>query len=285
MENAALPFAKGRACGFQGQDMSQAPSNTDWWGWWGRWRAGQKPAPLTDDLPFSHVVPLGLSCRVTHQLRRFSGIGIAYPFDWWISPLSGIARYLADPDPERIYSPSRLEEVIDDGRLKAIRSVDFGIELFHEFPRIRIPVDGAEVSVVAPDWQAHIAAAREKHSARLQRLLATNEPGNRILFVRHRYDADIAGPAPATDIRALHSALMAGWPKAQVELLLVNVPSDGKLPKGVRSVVFEDVPGPPGQEWQGDSAPWGAAFEAQQIRLREDAHADAPSQWHNQPPD
>ncbi len=265
--------------------MFQAPSNTHWWGWWGRWRAGQNPAPVVDDVPFSHVVPLGLSCRVTHQVRRFSGIGIAYPFDWWLSPISGLARYLADPDPERIYAPSRLEEVLEDGRLKAIRSVEFGIELFHEFPRVRVPVDGAEVSVVAPDWEAHIGSAKEKHSARLQRLLATDQPGNRILFVRHRYDANLQGPAPGADIHAMHSALQAQWPRAQIELLLVNVPSDSRLPTGVRSVSIEDVPGPPGHEWQGSSAPWQAAFEAQRIQLRADANADAPAQWYNQPPD
>jgi hypothetical protein len=265
--------------------MFKAPSNMDWWGWWERWRAGKEPAPVIDDLPFSHLVPLGLSCRVTHQVRRFSDIGIAYPFDWWLSPLSGLARYLADPDPERIYSPSRLEEVLEDGRIKAIRSIEFGIELFHEFPRLRIPVNGAEVSVVAPDWEAHIGAAREKHSVRLQRLLATNQSGNRILFVRHRYDADRQGPAPAADIRALHSALQAKWSKTQIVLMLVNVPSDGPLPTGVRSVSIEDVPGPSGHEWQGSSAPWQAAFETQRIRLRAGADVDSPAQWCNQPPD
>ena len=172
----------------------------------------------------------------------------------------GIARYLADPDPYRIYAPSRLEEVREDGRVKAIRSIDFGIELFHEFPRVRIPVNGVEVSVVAPDWAAHIGAAREKHAVRLRRLLATDKPGNRILFVRHRYDADLPDPAPCAGILALHSALRVHWSNAQFELLLVNVPSDGRLPTGVRSVTIEDVPGPPGNEWQGTAGlgrpPW-----------------------------
>jgi len=265
--------------------MFRAPSNTDWWGWWGRWRAGHEPAPPRDYYTFIHLVPLGLSCRVTHQVRRFSGLGIAYPFDWWISPLSGLARYLADPDPDRIYAPSRLEEVREEGRVKAIRSIDFGIELFHEFPRVRIPVNGVEVSVVAPDWAAHIGAAREKHAVRLRRLLATDKTGNRILFVRHRYDADLPDPAPCAGILALHSALRVHWSNAQFELLLVNVPSDGRLPTGVRSVTIEDVPGPPGNEWQGDGGPWQAAMESQRISLREDAHVDAPSQWSNHPPD
>lgn len=265
--------------------MSTAPSETSRWGWLGRLFpavAGRRPP---DPSPFSHVVPLGLSCRVTHQVRRFTGIGIAYPFDWWLSPLAGLAGYLADPDPRRIYAPDRLLEVREEGRLKAIRSIEFGVELFHEFPRIRIPVDGVEVSVVAPDWATHIGAARDKHAQRLGRLLATDQPGNRILFVRHRYDAELADPAPAAVVRALDAALQSLWRKAKVELLLVNVPCDGRLPAGVRRVAIEDVPGPPGDEWQGDSTHWRAAFEAQGIRLRDDAGLGAPTQWYNQPPD
>lgn len=262
--------------------MSHAPSNS---GWWNRWHERLRTG-LGAELPaFSHVVPLGLSCRVTHQVRRYFGIGIAYPFDWWMSPLPGLARYLANPDPERIYSPDRLEEVRSDGRVVAIRSIEFGIELFHEFPRTRIVVDGAEVLVVAPDWSDHIAAAREKHLARLQRLLATNRPGNRLLFVRHKYDANVAGPAPADAIGELHAALQAQWPRARVELLLANVPVRGRLPRGVRSMALEDLPGPPGDEWQGDGAQWRSAFSALRLRLDGDAGLGAPLHWINQPPD
>ena len=234
---------------------------------------------------FTHIVPLGLSCRVTHQVRRFFGTGIAYPFDWWISPLPGLARFLANPDPERIYSRHGLEEMNVDGRVVAIRSVEFGIELFHEFPRARAVVGGNEVSVVAADWPDHVAAARDKHGSRLQRLLDADQPGNRILFMRHGAGADATSLAEADDVGALRDILRAGWPAARVELLLVNVPIRGRLPADVRLISFEDRPGPASEEWQGDSERWAAGFAAEQLRLDGEGQADAPLQWSNGPPD
>lgn len=234
---------------------------------------------------FTHIVPLGLSCRLTHQVRRFFGTGIAYPFDWWISPLPGLARYLADPDPERIYSRDRLEEMNVDGRVVAIRSVEFGIELFHEFPRTRSVVGGNEVSVVAADWPDHVSAARDKHSTRLQRLLDADQPGNRILFIRHKAGADAASLAEADAVGALRDILRARWPAARVELMLVNVPVRGSLPAGIRSISFEDRPGSAAEEWQGDSERWAASFVAEQLHLDGKGQADAPLQWSNGPPD
>lgn len=156
---------------------------------------------------YTHVVPLGLSCRVTHQLRRFFAIGVAYPFDWWIATLPGITQYLANPDPERVYG--HLEEMQVEGRVAAIRSSEFGFQLFHEFPRTRVAMDGREVSVVVPVWRDHVQAARNKHVARLQRLLALDQRGNRILFVRHKYDADGVGSASAFEVEWLKTALEA----------------------------------------------------------------------------
>jgi len=290
-----LPRRRGRYCSRAtsatlqagiGKSFQSAPEAIELdkasWGGWRAWLgatlAGERPA-------YTHVVPLGLSCRVTHHVRRYFGIGIAYPFDWWISPLPGLASYLADPDPDRIYAPGCLEEMHVDGRAAAIRNVEFGIELYHEFPRTRVCVEGREVSVVAPDWRDYVAAARQKHAARLKRLLAIDRPGNRILFVRNKYDADGVGRANARELAALTEQLRARWPAADVELLLVNVPVQGRLPRGVRSVTFQDLPGPPPDEWHGSSELWRAAFSAQRLRLDGQAHVDAPLQWSSGPPD
>lgn len=245
-----------------------------------------KPRMLTDQAhPFTHIVPLGVSCRVTHQIRRCFGVGVAYPFDWWISPLSGLVRYLEDPEPARIYSPACLEEMQVDGRVAAIRSREFGIELFHEFPRTRILIEGREVSTVSADWREHVSAQREKHESRLRRLLAADASGNRILFIRHKYDANPEAQASIREIIAVQEVLQKRWSAARVELLLINVPVLGALPQGVRAELFEDLPGPPPDEWQGDAERWRSAFAAQQLRLDGTAPADAPRQWSNGPPD
>jgi hypothetical protein len=115
---------------------------------------------------FTHVVPLGVSCRVTYQVRTFFGTTEAYPFDWWISSLDGLARYLERPDPGRIYGEGGLEEVRRaHGKVVSIRSAEFGFQLYHEFPRHRETPPGldAEISVVSPGWRLKRVASIGNH--------------------------------------------------------------------------------------------------------------------------
>jgi hypothetical protein len=211
----------------------------------------------------THVVPLGLSCRVTHQARTCFGLGAAYPFDWWISPLAGLTRYLAVLDPLQIYSTGALEERLLDGRVESIRSVAFGFELHHEFPRHR----EAGHSAVSAGWQQHIAAAREKHDRRLARLRDLDRRGNRILFLRHKYSVEPLEPAPSHAVSELWNVLHTQWPRAQIDLLLINLAVEGPLPRGILTVRFEDPPAPPPDEWRGEAARWQEAFASSRLRL------------------
>jgi hypothetical protein len=221
----------------------------------------------------THVVPLGLSCRVTHQARTCFGVGEAFPFDWWISPLAGVTRYLDHLDCERVYGAGGLEERVVDGRIESIRSVEFGFELLHEFPRTG---EGASRGV-APGWQGHVAAARAQHERRLDRLCRLDQPGHRILFLRHKYGVVADEPAPAREIAELWDALHRLWRQADVALLLLNVGLDGPLPRGVLAVRFDDPPGPPPDEWRGDTPRWRAAFAARGLRLQRRSAARARS--------
>ena len=45
-----------------------------------------------------------ISCRVTYQVRVCFGSWKVYPFDWWITPLAGLSRYLAAPDIGKLYA-------------------------------------------------------------------------------------------------------------------------------------------------------------------------------------
>ncbi len=217
-------------------------------------------------LRFSHVVPLGLSCRVTYQVRRYFRSASAYPFDWWISPLAGLASYLADPDPERIYGEKALAERTLDGAVSTIYVPELGFELFHEFPRCRAAGDPGQVAPVAPGWREHVAAARAKHTQRLERLLGLDRAGNRVLFVRHKLDLEPASGDPGRAIAALQEALAARFAAAQVHLLLVNVPAPVELGPRSQSLSFEDPPGPPPEAWRGEESRWAAAFAAAGFR-------------------
>ena len=218
---------------------------------------------------FSHVVPLGASCRVTWQLRTFFRDGRAYPFDWWASTVDGLAAYLEVMDPSRIYGVGGLEELVEDGRVTTIRSREFGFQLYHEFPRHRGPTGASEVS---PGWEAHVAAAAKRHADRLERLRGLDRKGNRILFVRHKYAFE-PGPAgdPAPSVARLLRSLDTGWSRARFTLLLVNFPDGYEPPTRVLSLRFDDPPGPAPEEWRGDKAIWENALRSLGLSLRASA--------------
>jgi hypothetical protein len=225
-----------------------------------------------ESLPFTHVVPLGLSCRVTYQVRVCFRSWKVYPFDWWITPLDGLSRYLAEPEIGRLYDPDSLAEVLTDGEVSSIRSTVYGFRLFHEFPR---RPGAKELPAVAPGWRAHIAAAAARHEERLRRLLRLDRQGNRILFVRHQCgtvpgvrNGEDAGPAAA----ALWEVLRRRWPEADIRLLLVNFSPLGSLPEGVLRLDFEELPGPSGQSWRGDEDQWRSSFASLGLAVRPRPH-------------
>ena len=206
---------------------------------------------------YTHVVPLGLSCRVTYQVRAYFRSGERYPFDWWTTPLEGIARYLRDPDPARIFAEGALEEQLEDGWVRSIVSSEFGFELFHEFTRRK---EAPAMRVVSPDWRGQVPSVRARHVARLERLLGLNRTGNRILFVRHRVDAADEGARAPDNVAGLWQALLGLWPAAEIELLLVNVPPFDPPSRRVRRLAFDDPPGPPPESWRGDDWRWAAGL-------------------------
>lgn len=208
---------------------------------------------------FSHVVPLGLSCRVTYQVRAYFRAGMSHPFDWWGASVGGISRYLAVLDPDRVYRADALCEQLRDGWISAIASREFGFLLYHEFPRHK---EAPPIRVVSPDWRERIPAARQAHVRKLERLAALDRPGNRILFVRDRLD-------PAEDVRstqqtvdALWRALRGRWAAADITLLLVNLPAFTPSSPCILRANFADPAGPPPESWRGEDARWAKAFAA-----------------------
>jgi hypothetical protein len=214
------------------------------------------------------VVPLGISCRVTYQVRVCFGSWKVYPFDWWITPLAGLSRYLAAPDVGRLYASAALEEMVTDGEVSAIRSTAYGFQLFHEFPRR----PGAnKLATVAPGWRDHIAAAAARHEERLRRLLRLDRAGNRILFVRHRFGGEAgveSGEEPGAAVAALWDALRSRWRAADIRLLLVNFGPIGPLPDGALRLDFEELPGPPREAWRGADDQWKKNFSSRGLALR-----------------
>jgi hypothetical protein len=123
--------------------------------------------------------------------------------------------------------------------------------------------------VVAADWRDHVPEQRARHARRLDRLLALNRPGRRILFVRDRLDVDGRGAETAAEsVAKLWSTLSNRWWRAEIELLLVNVPCDVRTPQPcVRWVDFEDVPEDTSEGWRGNSTGWARAFASREAPI------------------
>ena len=110
-----------------------------------------------------------------------------------------------------------------------------------------------------------MAVRRARHARRLDRLLALDRRGHRILFVRDRLDIEgVSGVEVAAEsVGKLWSALSDRWSRAEIELLVVNVPCDRRIPqRGVRWVDFEDVSWDGPEAWRGDSTRWTEGFDS-----------------------
>lgn len=217
---------------------------------------------------FTHIVPLGANCRLAYQVRTYFATWKVYPFDWWISPLDGLRRYLADPDPGRLFAAGALEEMTVQGRAAAIRSREYGFQLFHEFPR---RPDPSGATAVKAGWQSHVAAAAKKHRRLLERLLGLNRRGNVILFVRHLFENNPEAegwrdPSPA--IASLWEVLLSRWGQAEPWLLLINIPAARPPADRVLILNFDDPPGMPPDSWKGETWLWQTAFASLDLTLR-----------------
>jgi len=208
---------------------------------------------------FTQVVPLGLSCRVTYQVRTYFRMRVSYPFDWGGTSVEGIARYLSVLDPDRIYRADALCEQLENGWISSIASCEFGFQLYHEFPRQK---QAPPIRVVSPDWREHIAAARETHIRKLDRLAALDRPGNRILFVRDRLAPSEDPLSTQGAVDSLWRALRGRFAAADITLLLVNLPAFAPSCPRILRANFADPPGPPPEAWRGEDARWGQALAA-----------------------
>jgi hypothetical protein len=110
--------------------------------------------PEFASMPATHVVSLGGQCETAYNLRRYFDFSTAYPFDWWVSPLSTVIRLLRDFDIDALYDTRRLEGTADFG---TVIHRDYDLQLHHEFPRDNANRFGNGVGRVCLDFRAHVA--------------------------------------------------------------------------------------------------------------------------------
>jgi hypothetical protein len=202
---------------------------------------------------FTHVVPIGSNCRNTLNIRRFFDFSDGYPFDWWTSPLCGLVSYFETGlDIDVLYDPSSLQELRDSqGQIISIRSQSFGFIFDHEFER-----DPA--FFVRPNWSDHIVEPRSRQKYLTEKLLATNAPGNSILFVRSYFEGD-----KAEDLERLAGLTDRLFSRADVAFLSVNYSTRGPF----ENILTNDLAV---EGWQGVFQNWRRALVATGYQLVND---------------
>lgn len=191
---------------------------------------------------YSHIVVLGKRCATTHHVRRFFNFGEGYPFDWWITPFGGLLQVLARPDVDWLYDPALI--VLTEGR-RSVMHMPTGILFHHEFPREPVDAQRGGVAPVRDDFLQHLAKPRARTAQLIQKLLALDTPGVRILFVREK-----------------------GWHARLAPILAERFTRADWTLKMIPPVHAPDfTPADPAQKWQGDPGAWDVALSKLDVRL------------------
>jgi hypothetical protein len=197
---------------------------------------------------FTDVVPIGASCRNTHNVRSHFGSATGYPFDWYVSPLPGVIEAITSGlDPDSVFADDNLIPTLGaDGRISAIVNARYGFEHVHDFPS----ASGAYRS----DWRSLIGRAKARFAHAVSNLRALNAAGKRILFVRHVRNAR-EGDTPECVAR-LQTGLAASFPDARIRVALVNAPFTAADTIPVRVTESRERV----LDWTGDHDAWRRGF-------------------------
>jgi hypothetical protein len=208
-------------------------------------------------LPATHIVSLGGQCETAYNLRVYYDFSTAYPFDWWITPLSAVITLLHDFDVDRLYDPARLEITPTFG---TVFHRDCNLQLHHEFPRDPENRFGNGAGRVCPTFRDHIDKPKRRTVYLRDRLFALNQAGHRVLFVRQQVPGK--GGTEGGVQRDLTEALDTVFPNAVASLALVNT-RGARFQDGVQLLYIPE--GAP--TWHGYRTAWDEALASLEIRL------------------
>ncbi len=205
------------------------------------------------------VLGLGYWCGPAHNIRQVFRTQAAYPLDWWVAHYNSLVMLL-EQDFAGLFDPARLDIRQE---LQGVLCTRYGTLHPHDFAR-----DGA--GLILPDLALQAPALRQKYAHLVQRM-DRNAAGRSVLCVREwlRHTPEDVVDEPVAMARAtrLHGLLVARWPSARVDLLVVD---------GTERAFEMDAPGgriafdglgaePEAGHWRPRA--WRALFERQGVTL------------------
>lgn len=208
--------------------------------------------------PVDRMVSLGGRCEVAYQLRRIGATDRAYPFDWWITPLAAVPRFL-ESGCVAAFAAEQLHKVPDYGGRAGLYSHYAGTVHLHEFDHGE---DG--LALPTPDIATRL---QEKYAALHRRLLEDVATG-RTLFVRQHLEG--SDPTSAAELEPQIDALdqaLSGLTDDYL-LLLVNYCAVTARPRLLQASVPATTTNGLGSNWR-----WSAMLRAQGLSCRRGARA------------
>ena len=201
---------------------------------------------------YFHIVSLGHRCRTTQRLREHFGFTTAFPFDWWITPIEGLIRFMHDWDADRLYRPDQLFVRHNLFQKAWVENREYGFRLVHEFTRDRWRLASGRFLEEVP-----VLKARTAHL--MARFDDMGPKQRTVLFVRTLMASE-EGDAAACE--ALRRAVIARVPRARPAFVLISrtgMPAEGWIP-----LKIDD---PSKEPWSGDAPLWDEALSSLGARL------------------
>lgn len=203
---------------------------------------------------YDHIVSLGYDCRLAYNLRETFGPLSKYPFDWWITPLSGLLAFLKRGPDEHVVDPALLAPVYQNGKPAHVRNIRYGIHLVHAFPR-----PGGRLS---PDWREHLDEVRSKADYLWRRFTNLKSKSGRVLFVRVVHSSDVAaGENVGAQVVELLDVLERLFPGLDFDLLLIDAPEPVAHPRVINLEIRDEE----GGDWRGKPQLWTKRFHKRNI--------------------
>jgi hypothetical protein len=177
------------------------------------------------------ILGLGTNCELTHNLRRVYGLETAFPFDWWITPLTSL-KPLVENGFDFDITDGNLERTED--RMSVINR-RWKILHHHDFPR----KDGQ----IRDDWREFIPETAQKYDALARRLdAALDQAASAVIFINgnggHEYltrDERLAC-GQAGLYAGVIAAVQARWPQLRFMPVICN-PSPASAPPSEATVL------------------------------------------------
>jgi hypothetical protein len=205
----------------------------------------------TQPQTYDHIVSLGSNCQTAENLRRFFNFGTAYPFDWWVSPLSSIIAYMESGfDSDELFDPENLIPVCDaGGAIESIKSYSFDVSLHHEFQR-----DASQH--ILQNWKSGVPNAKARHNMLLSRLRRVFKSDRPIVFFRSFRNKD-----DPRELDRLYDLLRSSYSGPDLRFVTINYLS---APVNADRISVDDNDA---TDWTGDHEKWNVALASLGIVL------------------